>query len=116
MIRFGVVLAVVVAALSATLKLDQIALLANAGTLCAFTAVAACVLVMRSRNPDQPRPFRVPLIWMVCPVCIVGCLYLFVNGLPAFTQVWFLGWNAVGLVVYLAYSMRASRLANQPSA
>jgi APA family basic amino acid/polyamine antiporter len=106
-----VVTAVVVAALSATLKLDQIALLANAGTLCAFTAVAACVLVMRSRNPDQPRPFRVPLIWIVCPVCIVGCLYLFVNGLPAFTQWWFLIWNAAGLVIYLLYSVRKSRLA-----
>jgi APA family basic amino acid/polyamine antiporter len=105
-----IVTAIVVAALSATLKLDQIALLANAGTLCAFTAVAACVLVMRSRNPNQPRPFRVPLIWIVCPVCIVGCLYLFVNGLPAFTQWWFLIWNAAGLAIYLLYSVRKSRL------
>jgi APA family basic amino acid/polyamine antiporter len=103
--------AIVVAAMAATLKLDQIALLANAGTLFAFTAVAACVLVMRSRNPNQPRPFRVPLVWITCPVCIIGCVYLFVNGLPDFTQKWFLFWNAVGLVVYFSYSMRKSNLA-----
>ena len=33
------------------------------------------------------------------------------NGLPTFTQVWFLIWNGIGLVVYLAYSVRKSRLA-----
>jgi APA family basic amino acid/polyamine antiporter len=66
---------------------------------------------MRSRNPNQPRPFRVPLVWITCPVCIIGCVYLFVNGLPDFTQKWFLFWNAVGLVVYFAYSMRKSNLA-----
>ena len=36
---------------------------------------------------------------------------LFVNGLPDFTQKWFLFWNAVGLVVYFSYSMRKSNLA-----
>jgi APA family basic amino acid/polyamine antiporter len=111
-----VITGIVVAVMAATLRLDEIALLANAGTLFAFAAVALSMLVLRRREPNRLRLFRAPLAWIVGPVCIIGCLYLFLNGLPAFTQVWFLGWNAVGLVVYLAYSMRASRLANQPSA
>jgi len=102
---------IVVAALAATLKLDQIALLANAGTLCAFVAVALSMLVLRVRNPNRARPFRTPLPWIVWPVCIIGCLYLFLNGLPAFTQWWFLFWNTGGIVLYFAYGAGRSRLA-----
>jgi APA family basic amino acid/polyamine antiporter len=101
----------VVVVLAASLKLDQIALLANAGTLCAFIAVALCMLILRLREPARARAFRVPLAWLVGPLCIVGCVYLFANGLPAFTQWWFLIWNGIGLAVYLLYGIRHSRLA-----
>ncbi|HEY5337120.1 MAG TPA: amino acid permease [Rhizomicrobium sp.] len=103
---------IVVAIMAATLRLDEIALLANAGTLFAFAAVALSMLVMRRRHPNRPRVFRAPLAWIVGPVCIAGCLYLFFNGLPAFTQWWFLLWNGIGLLLYFGYSMRASKLAN----
>ena len=102
---------IVVAVLAATLKLDQIALLANAGTLCAFVAVAVSMLVLRVRDPGRTRPFRTPLPWIVGPVCVIGCLYLFFNGLPQFTQWWFVVWNAVGAVIYFAYGASRSRLA-----
>ncbi len=74
---------IVVAVIAAIFNLSNIALLANAGTLCAFIAVAASMLVLRMRAPDRPRLFRVPLPWLVGLVCISGCLYLFLNGLPA---------------------------------
>jgi APA family basic amino acid/polyamine antiporter len=106
-----VLTALVVAGISATIPLDRIALLANAGTLFAFAMVALSMLVLRRRHPGRPRIFRVPLAWVVGPVCIAGCAYLFVNGLPAFTQGWFLLWNGTGLLIYFAYSMRASKLA-----
>lgn len=101
----------VVAAMAATLRLDEIALLANAGTLAAFIAVATSMLVLRWRDPGRARAFRTPMPWIVGPVCIVGCLYLFLNGLPRFTQAWFLAWNGFGLAVYLLYSARRSNLA-----
>ncbi|HEX3674455.1 MAG TPA: amino acid permease [Rhizomicrobium sp.] len=101
----------VVAILAATLNLGRIVELANAGTLCAFIAVAVCMLVLRVRDPARPRVFRTPLPWIVGPVCVLGCLYLFAVGLPAFTQTAFLVWNGIGLVVYLVYSRGASRLA-----
>jgi APA family basic amino acid/polyamine antiporter len=102
---------IVVAAMAATLRLDEIALLANAGTLFAFAAVALSMLVLRRRHPGRPRAFRAPLAWIVGPFCIVGCAYLFATGLPAFTQWWFLLWNGVGLLIYFAYSRGASKLA-----
>jgi basic amino acid/polyamine antiporter, APA family len=102
---------IVVALIAAVVPLDKIALLANAGTLCAFIAVAVCMLVLRRRDPNRTRAFSTPLPWVVGPVCIVGCLYLFLNGLPEFTQWWFVIWNGVGLAVYFLYGMRKSRLA-----
>ncbi|HEX4160566.1 MAG TPA: amino acid permease [Rhizomicrobium sp.] len=97
--------------LAATLPLDRIALLANAGTLAAFIAVGLSLLVLRLREPNRPRVFRAPFGIAVACICIAGCVYLFLNGLPRFTQWWFVIWNSGGLVLYLLYGARSSRLA-----
>jgi len=102
--------AVLVAALAGVARLDEIAALANAGTLVAFIAVSVCMLVLRKRDPNRPRVFRTPMAWVVGPLAIFGCLYLFWS-LPHRTQIWFLIWNVVGVIVYLVYSRRASLLA-----
>ncbi|HZX77781.1 amino acid permease [Lysobacter sp.] len=101
--------AVLVAALAGVARLDEIAALANAGTLVAFIAVAVCLLVLRKRDPDRPRVFRAPAAWLVGPVAIFGCMYLFWS-LPHSTQKWFLVWNVIGIVVYVVYSRGASLL------
>lgn len=99
---------VVVAVIAGLLSLKDIAALANAGTLCAFIAVAACMLVMRRREPDRERPFRAPIAWVIGPVAIVGCLYLFTS--LEFATIWrFFAWNALGLVVYVLYARPRSR-------
>ncbi len=103
------VTAVLVAALAGVARLDEIAALANAGTLAAFTAVALCMLVLRVREPGRTRLFRTPLAWVVGPVAIAGCVYLFCS-LPVTTQRWFALWNGLGIVVYLLYGRRHSRV------
>ncbi|MCA0392496.1 MAG: amino acid permease [Proteobacteria bacterium] len=95
--------AILVAALAGVARLDEIAALANAGTLAAFTAVAVCLLVLRVREPDRPRVFRTPLAWVVGPLAILGCLYLFFS-LPSKTQIWFVLWNVVGFIAYFVYA------------
>lgn len=96
---------VIVAALAGFLPLKEITELANAGTLVAFIAVAVCMLVLRVRVPEQPRVFRAPLPWVVGPLGIAGCVYLFAS-LP-FATLWrFCAWMAIGLVVYVAYTRR----------
>lgn len=110
-VTMTLVAGVCVILLAATLPLDRIALLANAGTLAAFVAVALSLLVMRWREPSRARAFRAPFAWVVAPLCIAGCIYLFAVGLQSYTQRWFLLWNAVGLVIYLLYGVRRSRLA-----
>ena len=101
-IRMTLATAVVVGVLAGLAPLDQIASLANAGTLAAFIAVAACLLVLRRRDPDAPRVYRTPAAWIVGPFAILGCLYLFAN-LQLKTQVFFAIWNVIGLAGYFGW-------------
>ncbi|HEY9236864.1 MULTISPECIES: amino acid permease [Phenylobacterium] len=102
---------IVAASIAGFLPLDEIAALANAGTLLAFIATALAMMLMRRRAPDAQRPFRTPLWWLVGPIAVIGCLYLFTT-LPVSTMINFLIWNSVGVVVYLAYGRTQSALAN----
>jgi basic amino acid/polyamine antiporter, APA family len=110
-VRVTLITALFVSIIAGLVPLDEIAALANSGTLMAFIAVAVCMLVMRRRAPDARRPFRTPAVWLVGGVAVFGCLYLFIS-LPTKTQIWFFVWNGFGLVVYLLYGMRRSRLAS----
>ena len=83
--------------------------LTNIGTLFAFALVCAGVLVLRVKEPARPRPFRVPLVWVVAPLGIVACLFV-MAGLPR--QAWerFAVWLVIGAFVYAFYGYRHSRL------
>jgi APA family basic amino acid/polyamine antiporter len=101
---------VIVAVIASFLSLKEIAELANAGTLVAFIAVAVCMMVLRVKAPAQPRLFKAPLPWVIGPLGIAGCAYLFIS-LP-FATIWrFFAWNAIGLAVYLLYARHRSLLA-----
>jgi APA family basic amino acid/polyamine antiporter len=100
----------IAAGIAGLLPLKEIAELANAGTLVAFIAVAVCMMILRIKEPGRPRAFKTPLWWLVGPLAIAGCVYLFIS-LPDVTHRWFLGVSAAGLVVYLLYGVRKSRLA-----
>lgn len=104
-VRITIFTALVVAVLAGFIPLDELAALANAGTLAAFTAVSVCMLIMRRRAPDAPRTFRTPLPWVVGGIAVLGCIYLFAS-LPAQTQLWFGIWNVGGLAVYFLYARR----------
>jgi len=101
----------IAAVFAGLVPLDEIASLANAGTLTAFVAVAFAVMVLRVRAPDLARPFTTPLVWLVAPATVAGCLYLFAS-LQTKTMLFFLGANAIGVVAYLLYGRTKSRLAS----
>jgi len=104
------VTAVLMAMIAGLFSLGELAALANAGTLAAFVAVGASLIVLRVQQPARPRPFRAPAWPLVGAGCIAGCLYLFVS-LPVSTQVNFFIWNGLGLVLYFAFARRNTRLA-----
>jgi APA family basic amino acid/polyamine antiporter len=85
--------------------------LTNIGTLFAFALVSAGVLVLRVKEPNRERPFRVPLVWVVAPLGILACVFVML-GLPR--QAWerFGIWLAIGVALYALYGYRNSRLRN----
>lgn len=106
-VRITLITAALVSIIAGVLPIDEIAALANAGTLAAFAAVALCMLILRRRAPDAPRPFRTPAALVVGLVAILGCAYLFLS-LPSKTQLYFLIWNGFGLIVYFGYGLHKS--------
>jgi APA family basic amino acid/polyamine antiporter len=83
--------------------------LTNIGTLFAFMLVSIGVLVLRYKEPDRPRPFRVPFVWPVTLLSAAGCVFI-MRGLPY--QAWerFGYWLAIGLVLYFLYGYSHSRI------
>ncbi len=104
--------ALVCAAIAALLPLGQIAALANAGTLAAFIATGAALIILRNREPGRARPYRAPAGHVVGVLTILGCLYLFYS-LPHSTKINFFLWMAAGLPVYFLYGAQASGLARR---
>jgi APA family basic amino acid/polyamine antiporter len=81
----------------------------NSGTLFAFGLVAVAVMVLRRKDPGRPRHFRTPLVWLIAPLAILGCVVLFFFLPPAAKWV-FPIWSAVGLLFYGLYGYRHSRM------
>ena len=91
--------------------IDTFAEMTNIGTLFAFVIVAASVIVLRKKQPDRPRPFRVPLVPLV-PALSIACCLILMMGLPVLTWIRFFAWLAIGLVIYFVYSRhRTEKLA-----
>jgi APA family basic amino acid/polyamine antiporter len=102
-----------VAAVAGFFRLDEIAELANAGTLLAFISVGGCMMILRRKRPDLPRVFRCPAPYVVGTLTILGCAYL-IASLPTHTLTRFLLWNLVGIAVYFVYSRARSVAGNAP--
>ena len=83
--------------------------LTNIGTLFAFALVCAGVLVLRVKEPERHRPFRVPFVWVIAPLGVAACLFIMV-GLPY--QAWerFGLWLVIGIVLYALYGYKHSKL------
>ena len=109
-VRITVFTAIVTSVFAGLIPLASIAALANAGTLAAFVAVCAAMLVLRRREPNRDRKFRTPAAWPVGIVGILGCLYLFYS-LPQRTQIFFVAAQGIGLLLYLVYGANAAEKA-----
>jgi len=100
---------IVVAFAAAFLPVGKLADIANAGTLYAFMMVAIAVWVLRKKEPHRERKFRVPALWLVAPLTIIGCVTLFAF-LPYEAMAVLPIWTIVGLLIYFGYSYKNSHL------
>lgn len=102
-----------VALMCSVLTPDQAIGLCNIGTLFAFVLVSIGVIALRMREPDRPRPFKVPFYPLTPIISALACLGLII-GLEISNWLRFIVWLAIGLVVYFMYGYRRSVLATSP--
>ncbi|MER5425877.1 amino acid permease [Streptosporangium roseum] len=111
--RITILMGVIVAVLAGLVPLSTIAELVNIGTLFAFVIVSIAVVILRRTRPDLPRSFRTPLVPLVPILSVLACLYLMLN-LPVETWLRFVVWMIIGVVVYVTYGYRHSRVTRRP--
>ncbi len=91
--------------------IDTFAELSNIGTLFAFVLVSIGVIVLRRRQPERVRTFRVPFVPLF-PILSIVCCVILMMGLPLITWLRFFVWLAAGLVIYFLFSRRHSTLSD----
>lgn len=104
-----VICGLVIAATAGFIPFTALAELVNIGTLAAFVMVCLGVSFLRVQQPNLPRPFKMPWGHTLPILGVLSCGAL-IAFLPGVTQLRFILWLAVGLVIYFAYSMRHSKL------
>ncbi|MEL4503764.1 amino acid permease [Luteococcus sp. H138] len=103
------IITVVIALLAGFTPVGRLEEMVNIGTLSAFILVSIGVPVLRRRQPDLHRPFRVPGSPVLPLLSAAICIWLSLN-LAVETWLRFLFWLVLGVVVYAAFGYRRSRV------
>ena len=104
-----IITGVVVGVAAMFTTLEEMVDLTNIGTLFAFFLVCVGIIILRVKEPNRERPFKVPF-GIVLPVLgAISCVGLAIYLPPSSWSRFFL-WLLAGLVVYFAYGYRHSRL------
>ena len=108
-IQNTILVSIAVGLLAGLVPLDGLADLTSIGTLAAFTVVSLAVILLRVRQPDLPRGFRVPG-YPVTPILSIAACVFVMSGLSSLTWLFFAGWVVVVMVFYFTYSIKHSNL------
>ncbi|MGO8849879.1 amino acid permease [Mycobacterium sp.] len=103
------IVAVVAATLAAVIPLEKLTDMVSIGTLTAFTVVSIGVIVLRVRQPDLPRGFKVPGYPVTPVLSVLACGYILAS-LHWYTWIAFSGWVSVALIFYFVWGRHHSAL------
>jgi basic amino acid/polyamine antiporter, APA family len=105
----SIVTGIGVAFFSAILPIRDAASLVSIGTLLAFVIVSVGILVLRVREPNLPRVFKTPMVWVVAPLGAFSAAWL-MKSLPWVTWERLIIWFVIGMVVFIGYGYSHSKL------
>jgi basic amino acid/polyamine antiporter, APA family len=99
-----------VGGIAAFANIESMLNLTNIGTLFAFMLVCIGIPILRLKDPQRKRPFRVPFgPWLMPLLGAASCVFLMYY-LAADTWWRFIGWLVLGLSIYLAYGYTRSAI------
>src|ERR1700693_1999529 len=104
---------VVTGTFAAFIPEDIVGEMTSIGTLFAFMLVCAGVWIMRVRNPELERGFRVPAAPLVATLGIITCGAM-IYGLGWTNWMRLIVWLLIGLVFYFSYGKHHSRINSPP--
>jgi APA family basic amino acid/polyamine antiporter len=100
---------IVVALAAGLTPIGTLGSLVSIGTLMAFVIVSFGIIVLRRTRPDLPRPFRMPWVPLL-PLLSAAVSLTLMLGLPRATWERLILWMVLGIVVYVVYGRKHSRL------
>jgi APA family basic amino acid/polyamine antiporter len=106
------ILGAVIAVVAAFTPINKLADMTSFGTLFAFTMVCVAVWILRVKQPNLERTFKVPALPVIAVCGILINTYLMIN-LSKDAQMLSLGWLAIGVVVYFLYGKRNAKLGKE---
>lgn len=101
-----------IAIVAAFTPISKLAEMTSFGTLFAFTMVCIAVWMLRVKQPNLVRTFKVPALPVIAVCGIAINTYLMIN-LSIQAQLFSLGWLGIGILIYFLYGKRNSKLNNQ---
>lgn len=101
----------VISVVAAFTPINDLAHMTSFGTLFAFTMVCVAVWVLRVKEPQIQRNFRVPALPLIATSGILINIYLIYN-LSIEAKTYSGIWLALGFLIYFLYSKRNSKLQN----
>jgi APA family basic amino acid/polyamine antiporter len=101
----------IIATVAAFTPINKLADMTSFGTLFAFTMVCIAVWILRVKQPNLTRTFKVPALPIIAICGISINTYLMIN-LSTDAQSLSLGWLLIGVVIYFLYSKKRSKLNN----
>jgi basic amino acid/polyamine antiporter, APA family len=102
----------IIAVVAAFTPINKLADMTSFGTLFAFTMVCVAVWILRVKQPNIERTFKVPALPVIAVCGILINTYLMIN-LSKDAQMLSLGWLAIGVVVYFLYGKRNAKLGKE---
>jgi APA family basic amino acid/polyamine antiporter len=100
----------VCAVVGGLLPIEILSELTSIGTLFAFFLVSLGVMILRRKQPDLLRPFRVPFGPYVVPLLGAGASAVLMYTATTETLIRLFLWMAIGLAIYFSYGRRHSKL------
>lgn len=98
------------AAVGGLLPIGILSELTSIGTLFAFVLVSLGVMIMRVKQPDLPRGFRVPFGPLLIPLLGAASAAGLMYSADTATLIRLFAWMAIGLTIYFGYGRRRSKL------